>query len=149
MKTDMKKVKLDYMVVPEKLAELAYVDDPVKVKITDSDAIFLQGILGESGRKLVKAGIHFYFTRKLADKLVRKEIAEYVHRSDYPPPPKRPKNMSPVEYYKKYKNYKYVDDDFRDECNGRYYCNPAHCNKSWKVKENRDKHLEMAYNALR
>ena len=72
------KVKLEYMVVPEKLLELAYVEDPVKIKITDSKSIFLSGILGESGRKLVDAGIEFYFTRTLAQSLVEKKIAKYV-----------------------------------------------------------------------
>jgi hypothetical protein len=59
--------------------------------------------------------------------------------------PVRPKGMTPVEYHKK---YGFTPDDFRAEVNGRYYCNPAHCSKSWKVKENRDKHLQRAYNAL-
>jgi len=68
-------VELQFMVVPELLATLAYVPDPVRCKITDPEAIFLTGILGESGRKLVKAGIEFYFTRPLAEKLISKGIA--------------------------------------------------------------------------
>ena len=68
-------VELQFMVVPELLATLAYVPDPVRCKIIDAEAIFLIGILGESGRKLVKAGIEFYFTRPLAEKLISKGIA--------------------------------------------------------------------------
>lgn len=68
-------VSLDFMVVPELLATLAYVPDPVRCKIIDVEAIFLTGILGESGRKLVQAGIEFYFTRLLAEKLITKGIA--------------------------------------------------------------------------
>ena len=68
-------VELQFMVVPELLATLAYVPDPVRCKIVDAEAIFLTGILGESGRKLVKAGIEFYFTRSLAEKLISKGIA--------------------------------------------------------------------------
>lgn len=68
-------VELQFMVVPELLATLAYVPDPVRCKIIDAEAIFLTGILGESGRKLVKAGIEFYFTRPLAEKLISKGIA--------------------------------------------------------------------------
>ena len=68
-------VELQFMVVPELLATLAYVPDPVRCKIVDAEAIFLTGILGESGRKLVKAGIEFYFTRPLAEKLISKGIA--------------------------------------------------------------------------
>lgn len=71
----MKKVKLDFMVVPELLATLAEVPNPVRLKIIDPEAIFLTGLLGESGKRLVKAGIEFYFTRKLANKLIEKRIA--------------------------------------------------------------------------
>jgi len=66
------------MVVPEQLSKLAYVPDPIRLKIVDADAIFLAGILGESGRKLVTAGIEFYFTKELADKLISKGIAVKV-----------------------------------------------------------------------
>lgn len=74
----MKKVELQFMVVPELLAEYAYVPDAVRCKVVDPDAIFLTGILGESGRKLVAAGIEFYFARPLAEKLISKGIAEKV-----------------------------------------------------------------------
>ena len=69
------KIKLEFMVVPEELEKRAYVPNAIKVKIVDSDAIFLTGILGESGRKLVKAGVAFYFERVLARKLIDKGIA--------------------------------------------------------------------------
>jgi hypothetical protein len=69
------KIKLQFMVVPELLKELAYVPDAIRVKIIDPEAIFLTGLLGESGRKLVKAGVEFYFTKKLADKLIKKNVA--------------------------------------------------------------------------
>lgn len=71
----MEKVKLQFMVVPELLSSLAEVPDPVRIKIIDPEAIFLMGLLGESGRKLVEAGVEFYFTRKLAEKLINKGIA--------------------------------------------------------------------------
>lgn len=71
----MPKIKLQFMVVPELLAKLAYVPNAVRVKIIDPEAIFLTGLLGESGRKLVKGGVEFYFTRELADKLIEKKIA--------------------------------------------------------------------------
>jgi hypothetical protein len=63
------------MVVPELLATKAYVPAPVRVKIIDPEAIFLTGLLGESGRRLVQAGVEFYFTKKLAKKLIDKNIA--------------------------------------------------------------------------
>jgi len=82
----MKKVKLQFMIVPELLATKAYVPDAVRVKIIDPEAIFLMGILGESGRKLVKAGIELYVSNKkwpgekesLAYKLIEKGIAKEV-----------------------------------------------------------------------
>lgn len=74
----MKKIKLQFMVVPEQLATMAYVPDAVRVKIVDPEAIFLTGLLGESGRKLVKAGVEFYFTKELANKLIEKNIAVEV-----------------------------------------------------------------------
>ena len=73
------------MVVPDQLAELAYVPDPVRIKVIDPEAIFLTGLLGESGRKLVKAGVEFYFARELAEKLIEKGIAvEVKHKQDTP-----------------------------------------------------------------
>lgn len=72
------KIKLQFMVVPELLKELAYVPNPIRVKIIDPEAIFLTGLLGESGRKLVKAGVEFYFTKELAEKLIKKNIAVEV-----------------------------------------------------------------------
>jgi hypothetical protein len=73
-----KKVQLKFMVVPELLATLAEVPNPIRVQIIDSEAIFLMGILGESGRKLVEAGIEFYFEKDLAEKLISKGIAKKV-----------------------------------------------------------------------
>jgi len=72
------KVELNFMVVPEKLMELAYVPDRVRVRITEPDSIFITGILGESGRKLVKAGIEFWFTRTLAEDLINNRVAVLV-----------------------------------------------------------------------
>ena len=66
------------MVVPELLAKLAYVSNPTRVKIIDPEAIFLTGLLGESGKRLVKAGIEFYFEKDLANKLIEKKIAVEV-----------------------------------------------------------------------
>lgn len=74
----MDKIELQFMVVPELLAKLAYVPNPIRVKIVDPEAIFLTGLLGESGRKLVQAGVEFYFTETLANKLIDKGIAVKV-----------------------------------------------------------------------
>lgn len=72
----MRKIRLKFMVDPEFLKSRAIVRDSIKVIIIDPDAIFLTGILGESGRKLVMAGAPFYFERKLAVNLIDKGIAE-------------------------------------------------------------------------
>lgn len=75
MKNAIKKVNLKFMVDPDFLKDRALVPDAVRVIIIDPEAIFLTGILGESGRKLVKAGAPFYFTKRLAEKLINKNIA--------------------------------------------------------------------------
>lgn len=67
----MRRIRLDFMVVPEELEKRAYVPNPVKLVIIDPEAIFLTSILGESGRKLVKSGIPFYFEPVLAGKLIK------------------------------------------------------------------------------
>ena len=41
----MKRVKLQFMIVPEELENKCYVPNAVKVKIVDPEAIFLTGIL--------------------------------------------------------------------------------------------------------
>ena len=74
----MRRTRLNFMVDPEYLATRTYVHDPVKIIITDSDSIFITGILGESGRKMVKAGAQFIFTRELAEKLVKNGVAREV-----------------------------------------------------------------------
>lgn len=70
-----KKVKLQFMVDPDFLKENSYVEDAVLVKVIKPELIFLTGILGESGKKLVLAGANFYFERSLAEQLVEKGIA--------------------------------------------------------------------------
>lgn len=74
----MLKIKLTFKVCPEFLKEKTYVYKPMKVIIIDPEAIFLTGILGESGRKMVLAGAPFYFTRRLAKKLIEKGIAKEI-----------------------------------------------------------------------
>jgi hypothetical protein len=59
-------------------------------------------------------------------------------------PPRR-RDESPVAYYRR---TECVDDRFTHRHKGRYYCNPAHCSRSWRSKTERDKHLEMAYGIL-
>lgn len=60
-------------------------------------------------------------------------------------PPRR-KDESPIQYYKRTGGV--VDDRYYHKHNGRYYCNPAHCRKSWSNKKTRDEHLNMAYAIL-
>lgn len=67
----MKKIKLQFMVDPEELLKHAYVPNAVHIKVVNPEAIYITGILGESGRALVKAGCWFFFTKKLADKFVK------------------------------------------------------------------------------
>lgn len=74
----MNKIKLDFLVDLEEIKKRAEVPNPVKIRFIDPDKIFLTGCFGESGRKMVKAGIPFNFTKKLADKFIKWKIAEKV-----------------------------------------------------------------------
>jgi len=73
-------VRLDFMVDPDALKSKAYVPDPMRVVVTEPESIFITGILGESGRKLVSAGIVFIMTRKLAEDLIRRGVAVEANR---------------------------------------------------------------------
>jgi len=59
-------------------------------------------------------------------------------------PPRR-KDESPIEYYRR---TGCVDNRYYFKFEGRYYCNPAHCCKTWTSKKKRDEHLDMAYAIL-
>ena len=59
--------------------------------------------------------------------------------------PPRARDESPVRYYKR---TGMVDDNFMRVHKGRYYCNPAHCSRSWASKIERDEHVRMAYALL-
>jgi hypothetical protein len=59
--------------------------------------------------------------------------------------PPRHRGESPVAYYKR---TKVVDDNYMRGHKGRYYCNPAHCSRSWKSKAERDEHLGCAHAIL-
>ena len=67
-------IKADFIVDPEYLKKVK-VEDPVAVKIINISNITF---LGETGKKMAEAGFKFFFTRKLAEKLVRDKDAIYV-----------------------------------------------------------------------
>jgi len=74
--TLMDKVELQFMVSPWFLMTSAYVPNRVKMTITKPDSRHFKGILGDSGKRLAKAGAIFYFEPKLADKLIKKGVAK-------------------------------------------------------------------------
>lgn len=76
--TVQEKVKLNFMVCPEQLAKWAYVPNAIKCRVIDSHALLLTGILGESGMRLARAKLEFYFTEDLANKLIEKRIVVAV-----------------------------------------------------------------------
>lgn len=59
--------------------------------------------------------------------------------------PPRPRDMDPVQYFRR---FKCVPDDYTRRHAGRYYCNPAHCKRSWANKAERDAHLGVAHAIL-
>lgn len=75
-------IRLKFMVDPDWLKEKTYIENPVRVVVTDPEAIFLSGILGESGRSMVLAGFPFYFEKELAEKLISKGICTFFPKSD-------------------------------------------------------------------
>jgi len=74
----MKKVKLDFMVVPEHLETFGHVPKKVRLRFIMPESIVLNRMLGDSGRKLVRAGAHFYFTKEIAKYFIDNKIAEKV-----------------------------------------------------------------------
>lgn len=55
------------------------------------------------------------------------------------------KGVTPPAYHWR---YKCVPERFTHRINGRYWCNPAHCGRSWVSKAKRDAHLDAAYGIL-
>jgi hypothetical protein len=69
-------IKLNYMIVPNELERVAYVENPVIITITDVDSELFYGVLGESGRELARSGALFYFEKDLANKLIKQGVAK-------------------------------------------------------------------------
>ena len=74
------KLQLDFMVDPEYLSSHCEVEDAVRIVFSDPEAVFITGILGESGRRMVLAGFPFIFKRTLAEKFIRLGIATLAKR---------------------------------------------------------------------
>ena len=71
----MKKLELNFMVDPEFLAKQCRVPNKVKILITHPDDDALKQYLGESGKRMARAGAPFYFERKIANVLVNWGVA--------------------------------------------------------------------------
>lgn len=67
--------ELQFKVDPDYLRDHTIVRDPVRILITDPESIFITGILGESGRRMIADGAPFIFTRPLAEKLIKHGVA--------------------------------------------------------------------------
>lgn len=59
--------------------------------------------------------------------------------------PQRKPDESPIEYFKR---TQCCPDDYYVKYDGLYYCNPAHCSRTFTDEAERDKHLDMAYSIL-
>jgi hypothetical protein len=70
-----KKTILQFKVCPNYLKNNTTVPDPVRIFITDPESIFITGILGESGRRMIADGAPFIFTKALAQKLIDNNVA--------------------------------------------------------------------------
>jgi hypothetical protein len=71
----MKKIDLKFMVVPSELEKYARVKNKVRIVIRNPYSKLLDGLLGESGRRLALNGIPFYFTKSIATKLIKSQVA--------------------------------------------------------------------------
>lgn len=69
------KTELQFCVDPDYLRDSTFVHDPVKILIIQPESIFITGILGESGRRMIADGAPFIFTRELAEKLIKHGVA--------------------------------------------------------------------------
>jgi len=67
--------ELQFKVCPDYLRDHTIVLDPVRIIITDPESLFITGILGESGRRMIQDGAPFIFTRLLAEKLIAHGVA--------------------------------------------------------------------------
>ena len=74
----MKRIRLKFMVVPEELEKRGYVPNRIKIKFINPEKVFVLGILGESGRLLMKAGVPFWFEGKQARWMIAEKIAKEV-----------------------------------------------------------------------
>lgn len=70
--------ELQFKVDPDYLRDNTVVKDPVRIKIIDAESIFITGILGESGRRMIADGAPFIFTKSLAEKLINHGVAVYL-----------------------------------------------------------------------
>jgi len=72
------KIKLDFMICPDEMVKKCYVPNPIRIKIVEPKSIFITGILGESGKKMIENGCEFLFTKKLAYRLIKMGVAKKV-----------------------------------------------------------------------
>lgn len=68
----MKRVKLDFMICPDELIKKCYVSAPVRIRILNQRPEFLRMIgLGASGKKMVAAKLEFYYSKHIAEALIK------------------------------------------------------------------------------
>jgi len=78
--------KLQFKVCPDYLRDCTEIDNPVRIIIVDPESIFITGILGESGRRMIADGAPFIFTRPLAEKLIAHGVAVLAEGTTGHPP---------------------------------------------------------------
>jgi len=68
-------LELSFAVDYVQLGRYTYVPDPVRLHVLDPDHEVFVGLLGESGKRMARAGFAFAFSRKLADQLLNLGVA--------------------------------------------------------------------------
>src|SRR5277367_3329132 len=99
---------------------------------TDGDGIYRLGEARRVKAAQLRAGESIVVVK--TDDRGNSSYRYTVHR-----PPRR-KDESPIQYYKRTGGV--VDNRYQSRHKGRYYCNPAHCRKTWTDKKKRDEHLD-------
>ena len=76
----MKKINLNFMVVPSFLKDRCTVANKVKIEILDPHSEHLKPYLGESGRTMAKSGAAFYFEGSIAQHLIDHGVAKRLDK---------------------------------------------------------------------
>lgn len=71
----MNRIRLKFKVLPRFLQDMTYVEDPVSIVFVNMGSPLVDMYLGQSGRRMAEAGFPFIFERKIAESLIKADVA--------------------------------------------------------------------------